>query len=401
MNFAGRCLWRNLRLSLYKPKCASRLLQIGHPSTLRFRNYAAKASDDLNVQQEVAKQKPKAATQLRRTAAASLPIRSNPNPSRSEIRPVSVLTTAERYLLPQLRLRLPGSAIRLQSSWWIPRWAGLAGKEGEIFVFENGSIVCWGLEERDAQKFARDFISGSPAESGHLSEPETEDVEFVMDPNEKTRIQGDLIILGESPPPEEATSLPSSIPEMVLPKDTLLARYAFSQGLARSSALSALEAKLDSFLFSVSALPVTLSKTGKVGLRRREVIMRLGELMIFRQGINLNHENFLDTPDFYWAEPQLEAYFNSISDALDIRSRTRSLNNKITYAAEVQSVLRELLTESSAHRMELIIILLISVEVVIVLIREGPDLWNMLIGKPRLPTPSFNSNHIKHQNKYI
>ena len=55
-----------------------------------------------------------------------------------------------------------------------------------------------------------------------------------------------------------------------------------------------------------------------------------------------------------------------MADALDIKSRTHSLNEKITYAAEVQSVLRELLTESSAHRMELIIILLISVEVVIV-----------------------------------
>jgi len=106
--------------------------------------------------------------------------------------------------------------------------------------------------------------------------------------------------------------------------------------------------------------------------------MKLGELMIFRQGLNLNHENFLDTPDFYWAEPELENYFKSMTDALDMRARTRSINEKITYAAEVQSVLRELLTESSAHRMELIIILLISVEVVICLIRDGPELWHIL-----------------------
>ena len=79
---------------------------------------------------------------------------------------------------------MPASAIRLQSAWWIPRWAGLVGKEGEIFVFENGSIVCWGLEERDAHKFARDFIVGSVAEVGQLEEVETEDVEFVTDPNE-------------------------------------------------------------------------------------------------------------------------------------------------------------------------------------------------------------------------
>lgn len=173
----------------------------------------------------------------------------------------------------------------------------------------------------------------------------------------KTRLQGDLIILGDSPPPEDPSSLPQLPTEMALPKETLLARYAFSQALARSSALSVLETKLDSYLSSVSVLPVLLSKTGKPGLGRRELIMKLGELMIFRQGLNLNHENFLDTPDFYWAEPVLESkplsnfepdsrlltyanyftldYFKSVTDALDMKARTRSINEKITYAAEV------------------------------------------------------------------
>ncbi|THH01481.1 hypothetical protein EW026_g1251 [Hermanssonia centrifuga] len=87
------------------------------------------------------------------------------------------------------------------------------------------------------------------------------------------------------------------------------------------------------------------------------------------------------TPDFYWAEPILEGYFNSLSNALEVRIRTRSVNDKITYAAEMQSVLRELLTETSAHRMELIIIVLIAVEVVICLIRDGPELWHMVTDK--------------------
>jgi len=165
---------------------------------------------------------------------------------------------------------------------------------------------------------------------------------------------------------------------MVLPNETLLARYSFSQALARSSALSALETSLDSYLSSVSALPTTLAKTGSPGLRRRELIMKLGELLKFRQGLNLNRENFLDTPDLYWGEPVLESYFTSMTDALDMKLRTKSVNDKITYAAEVQSVLRELLAESSGHRMELIIIVLIAVEVVICLIRDGPELWHML-----------------------
>ncbi|THH06429.1 hypothetical protein EW145_g4092 [Phellinidium pouzarii] len=356
MNFAGASVWRGLRSSFSRQKCVRQPQpQPVSYLSLRARRLATMVHEDVSAA-DLAKPKPKSATQLRRTAAASLPIRVNPTPTRSDIRSVSVLTMAERYLLPQLRLRLPASAMRLQSSWWVPKWAGLDGREGEIFVFGNGSLI------------------------GHLKEAETEDIEFVTDPNEKTRLQGDLIILGNSPPPEEPMSLPQPLPEMVLPQDTLLARYSFSQALARSSALSVLETKLDYYLSSVSALPVTLSQTGQVGQDRREVIMKLGELMIFRQGLILNQENFLDTPDFYWAEPELESYFESMADALDISTRTNSLNDKITYAAEVQSVLRELLTESSAHRMELIIILLISVEVVICLIRDGPELWGMLRG---------------------
>ena len=122
-----------------------------------------------------------------------------------------------------------------------------------------------------------------------------------------TRLQGDLIILGNSPPPEDAATLPDSLPEMVLPKETLLARYSFSQALARSSALSALETSLDSYLSSVSTLPVTLAETGSPGLKRRELIMKLGELLKFRQRMNLSRENYSDTPDLYWGEPVLES----------------------------------------------------------------------------------------------
>ena len=38
-------------------------------------------------------------------------------------------------------------------------------------------------------------------------------------------------------------------------------------------------------------------------------------------------------------------YFNSLSAALEVKARTRAVNDKITYAAELQSVLRQLLHE--------------------------------------------------------
>lgn len=173
-----------------------------------------------------------------------------------------------------------------------------------------------------------------------------------------------MIILGTVPPLDSPDLLPTAYPPLAYPKESLLARYAFSQALSRSTALAALEDSLDDFLMSNSAITASLEKTGKPGLNRTEVIKKLGGLMKFRQGLNLNRENFSDTPDFYWAEPELEgrlnklshvpifallnvasAYFNSISLALEVKARTNSVNDKITYAAEVQSVLRQLLTE--------------------------------------------------------
>jgi required for meiotic nuclear division protein 1 len=122
----------------------------------------------------------------------------------------------------------------------------------------------------------------------------------------KTRLQGDLIILGQTPPPDADTHSPADTTTATFPSDTVLARYAFSQALARSTALSGLEVSLERYLSSMAALPDTLVRTGKPGLGRVALVKKLGELLKFRQGLNLNRENFYDTPDLYWAEPVLE-----------------------------------------------------------------------------------------------
>jgi len=43
---------------------------------------------------------------------------------------------------------------------------------------------------------------------------------------------------------------------------------------------------------------------------RRALVKKLGELLRFRQGLNLNRENFSETPDFYWDHPVLEGKRN-------------------------------------------------------------------------------------------
>ncbi|KAF8638336.1 hypothetical protein AX17_002356 [Amanita inopinata Kibby_2008] len=373
---------------------------------LLFRSYATPSPRKRNGDPlaESPKPRPTATTPLRRSALESLPIRANPTPTRGDIQTVFTLSTAERYLLSRLRAHpdLPARSQTLFDAWWIPKW-GKSGREGEIFVFSNGSFVCWGLQEEDAKKFAEQVINFVPGvEVAPLKETETEELEFVVDPIENTRIQGDLIILGQRPELNSLT-LPSNLPPMVFPAETLFARYAYSQALSRSTALSALEVSLDDYLTSMALLPHALAKTGKPGMGRKALIKKLGELMKFRQGLNLNRENFSDVPDFYWAEPELERYFKTLSDALEVKQRTHSVNDKITYAAEAQSVLRQLLTESSSHSMELVIIALIAVEVIIALIRDGPELWEMVTGKDehKVPSTAWTYDHPHAMHKWL
>lgn len=127
--------------------------------------------------------KPKASTPLRRAAAASLPIRANPTPTRSTIQPVFTLATAEKYLLSRLPGHIPQTSQILHEALWVPKW-NAGDTEGEIFVFANGTIVCWGLGEDAAEKFASEVISNAKAEIAPLAESETEDLEFVTDPTE-------------------------------------------------------------------------------------------------------------------------------------------------------------------------------------------------------------------------
>lgn len=160
------------------------------PCSFPLRTYATSGQTSTRPRDvslgDIPKPKPKATTPLRRSASASLPIRSNPTPTRGDIQTVFTLTTAERYLLSRLRRHpdLPSRSQTLYDSWWIPKWEH-NGKQGEVFVFSNGSFVCWGLGEQEAREFVREVIGKATGiEVAPLREAETEELEFVVDPIE-------------------------------------------------------------------------------------------------------------------------------------------------------------------------------------------------------------------------
>lgn len=218
---------------------------------------------------------------------------------------------------------------------------------GEFFVFRGGCFVAWGTTEAENEKFLNDIIKAPGAEVGTYDKYETEEMDWVVNYNEQTTLQNDTIIIGPSPPAP-------------------LSKLAFSHGLARSAKLGILEVLLDNYLNSTRYIPHVLSTGRAVPLTRREVMRKLGDLMILRAMLNLNSssaESLLDTPDYYWSKPQLEEYYNRITRCLDVKPRIAVLNQKLDYASELAALLRGHLGENHSLKLEWFIIILIAVEV--------------------------------------
>ncbi|KAH6969923.1 hypothetical protein DER45DRAFT_70280 [Fusarium avenaceum] len=224
---------------------------------------------------------------------------------------------------------------------------------GDIFVFPSGTIVTWSLP---SDVVTRQIMRA--AEEAHpITHREFEDLEFTTDTNrEASVLKGDVIVLGTRKENKEADKL-----------DTTLAKVAFSSGLARSTKLAVLETALTTYFESTRNIPALLSRGAGIPLGRKFILQKTGELLSLRARLNHYSELTDSLPDIFWdtsSELGLEGYYEQVGRALDVNVRIRALNQKMDYAAEIASVLREMSSEQHGTRLEWIIILLIAVEVI-------------------------------------
>ncbi|KAG0171777.1 hypothetical protein DFQ30_000384 [Apophysomyces sp. BC1015] len=223
--------------------------------------------------------------------------------------------TAEEYDLPKLEELLKQSTAYQSMPSITPDALHLAVVPerggGEVFVFSNGTFVAWGVQQSQTDEFFRDCVRG--LQSGVELRPiriETENMEYTVDEDEMTDMKGDMILLNPH-----------------IPSPTL-AKVAFSYGLARSTKLSALESLMEEHLSAMKRIPMLLMDDRPITMGRREIKMKLGELLHFRQQW-VSWEGSLDEADFYWARPELKDCYNKVLRNTDVRPRIAVLNRKL------------------------------------------------------------------------
>ena len=294
------------------------------------------------------------------------------------------LVKAQGYELDPLQTGLYPQVIHLQTR---ERPSEVKdSQQGDIFIFPSGTMVTWNVREREALHLVNRVLPAS-AEGSHLDLMETEDLEYLEDPTRETsEVIGDTIVLGTQAERDTTDAKNLTAPDESDQRheiDTVLAKIAFSSGLARSTKLAVLETLLSAYQHSTRGIPVMLAKGENKTLGRKSVpftrsfiLRKTGELLSIRAQLNLYSELTDSMPDIFWDsrhELGLGEYYDQVGRALDVGVRIKVLNEKIGFAQEIASVLRESLSEKHGLRLEWAIIALIAVEVVLEFYRHWKD----------------------------
>ena len=248
-------------------------------------------------------------------------------------------------------------------------------QEGDIFIFPSGTVVTWNVREREALHLVNRILPQA-AEGSHLDIMETEDLDYLEDPTkESSEIIGDHIILGTKAEADGPDSSRDTKPDSLDQRqevDKVLAKIAFSSGLARSTKLAVLESLLSAYQDSTREIPDMLARGDTRSLGRKRIpftrsflLQKTGELLSIRAQLNLYSELTDSMPDIFWDsrhELGLGEYYDQVGRALDVGVRIKVLNDKIGFAQEITDVLRESLSEKHGIRLEWAIIVLIAVE---------------------------------------
>jgi uncharacterized Rmd1/YagE family protein len=189
----------------------------------------------------------------------------------------------------------------------------------EIFLFEYGTVVIWGMTVSQETRFLKEI---SKFESEKLAEDDvqTENFNFYYTREYQARIYNDFISLRE--------------------KKNYMTKLAISHALAQSVKTSLFEDLVSTTIASTTPLPEQIALTGSIALTRRQITMQIGQLFILRINIHLQG-SVLDSPELMWAEPQLEPVYGAVRSYLEMDQRVGLLTERLDVIADLLAVLKD------------------------------------------------------------
>jgi uncharacterized Rmd1/YagE family protein len=144
-----------------------------------------------------------------------------------------------------------------------------------------------------------------------------------------------------------------------------LIKLTMSHAIAQSTKLSRFESRISPILYSVSKLPKRLALTGKLGLKREQLMKKSGKLFKLRVDVNLS-SSVLDTPEFFWSfEPSLHPLYTATKEYLEIDQRVEVLNDRCKVFLEFIDIVSDSIAEKNMTRITYMIITVFFLSVIV------------------------------------
>ncbi|XP_030354780.1 required for meiotic nuclear division protein 1 homolog isoform X2 [Strigops habroptila] len=223
---------------------------------------------------------------------------------------------------------------------------------GMIFFFREGAVVFWNVEDKSMKSVMQVLEQHEiqPYEVA-LVHWENEEINYRIGEGQSKLHKGEILLNSELDSDE-----------------VVLQKFAFSNALCLSVKLAIWESLLDTFVESIQSIPEILKSRRKVKLSHADVMQKIGELFALRHRINLSSD-LLITPDFYWDREKLEELYDKTCQFLNINRRVKVMNEKLQHCMDLTDLMRNHLNEKHALRLEWMIVILITIEVLFELAR--------------------------------
>lgn len=223
--------------------------------------------------------------------------------------------------------------------------AELSKHHAEMFIFRYGIVVFWNFSEIHEKNILADlaFAADKPqplvVNPIHEQDIETEEFHFEYDDQiHRPRIYNDMITLRSG--------------------DHLI-KLTMSHAIAQLTKLCLFESRMVNNLQLISKLPKKLALTGRLGLKRQQLLKKSGKLFKLRVDVNLS-SSILDTPDFFWSfEPALHPLYNGVREYLEIDQRVQVLNDRCKVFLEFLDIVSDSMNEKNTNRITWMIIVII------------------------------------------
>jgi len=237
----------------------------------------------------------------------------------------------------------------------------------DAFIFPYGSVLLWGFSYVEELSILE--LLAPCSTPIHCWQPPRSSPTNVCDDLADFEF---MLFTDATAETTEATRANSVITNNIitLKTDDATERLAISFAFAQSAKLSVLEAGLDSTTDEIRDIPEELARKGRCRVSANALARLTGRVYLDRNEVNL-YSNILDSPDFFWEAETFEPLYRKVNRYLDIENRVSILNSRLDIVNDLLEGLSGQLEIRNSHRLEIIVIALIAIEILLELLPHG------------------------------